>query len=281
MTVVAETTECIFCGRLDVPMTKEHAFPKWIEKYIRPADAKTPVPACSPYGNPQPFRMQIVGKGWGRASDAEVKVVCEEVCNNGWMGRLEDRTSRLMRDLLLDQTTALPSKARKAIAKWAVKTVCVFKHAEAEISHTPLEFRHAVFGGRVPDDVVVWLGRAEREVGTWERFQSWLLMAWTREAIEYVLQPQPEPVPSDLMGRRLGEEDTLVLGPLIIKVLAWFDPHPPEITVQPEAAPVSPPNLASTTPRSLSLAPPYDSPQRPAPPIHHSCYGGADRDRSP
>lgn len=87
---------CLFCGRSDLPMTREHVFARWLTQRV------------------------------GSAGSARViATVCAQ-CNAGWMSALEVGFRRLLTGA---RTGVIPAPDRTTLSRWFTKTAVLIAHA--------------------------------------------------------------------------------------------------------------------------------------------------------
>ena len=68
--------------------------------------------------------------------DKTVTCVCT-TCWNGWIARLEENVSPLLRSMIAGEPTPLPPARRKMLARWAAKTAIVMECASRTWVRTP------------------------------------------------------------------------------------------------------------------------------------------------
>lgn len=107
-------TLCIFCG--GSPVTKEHVFGRWIQKYIVANDERTKHMLLRPgLLAMKPGKLHL---RQGGAVSTQLRVVCGP-CNHGWMRETQEAAARHLIPLLAgDWTAALEPDACSAIASW-------------------------------------------------------------------------------------------------------------------------------------------------------------------
>jgi len=84
---------CVFCGHPNV--TKEHVFPLWLRKVVIDEVADHMSIQLDRSGAVIEHRTYQAG-----AFSLEVKRVCQEECNGGWMSRLERTAQPLLQPML-------------------------------------------------------------------------------------------------------------------------------------------------------------------------------------
>ncbi len=139
---------CVFCG--GSPVTKEHVFPQWLNRYLPPG------------------RQQLEQARYGEGAfdrtrqslglDFTVKKVCAP-CNNGWMAKLESDSKSVLEPLIIRQNLGLISlRHQRQIALWATKTAMMAD----QVQRTPLLPSHQLRRMRthraIPSGTRVWLG---------------------------------------------------------------------------------------------------------------------------
>lgn len=139
---------CVFCG--GSPVTKEHVFPQWLNRYLLPGRQQI-----------EQARYGVGGFDKTRQSiglDFTVKKVCAQ-CNNGWMSRLEISSVGALEPLIIRQNLNLISlQQQRQIALWATKTAMMLDQTQ----QAPLLPLHQLWRMRthqaIPSGTRVWLG---------------------------------------------------------------------------------------------------------------------------
>ncbi|HWA55496.1 MAG TPA: hypothetical protein VG816_15105 [Solirubrobacterales bacterium] len=115
----ATDKRCVFCGRTDQKMSKEHLWPEWVRKLLPDALANQKVVysmADSHLGEIRKIELRLF--------DLTVKDVCEP-CNTGWMHRIEDAMKSVTEHLLRGGQRELHAGGQTTIAAWAVLKLLV------------------------------------------------------------------------------------------------------------------------------------------------------------
>ncbi len=158
MTLVYPKT-CIFCG-IGTP-TKEHVWGKWLRPYI-PYDIPKYDSALfnQDVGMPDSQTLQVKIKG-GDPRNLTVKCVCE-VCNNGWMSRLQASVRDIVTPMALGYKRSLSADDLMILAKWSTMVSMTSDYAHPEtvsVSRREREFFHRyncppptfrIFASRLP-----------------------------------------------------------------------------------------------------------------------------------
>ncbi len=114
---------CQFCGG-ENPISDEHVFPKWIGKLLPPAPSershvKTSLRrALNPKTRTEITDAIVHRKMAGPAQSRTVRRFCVD-CNNGWMGRLEEKAMPVLTPLICGDQPTLSAENLLAIARWA------------------------------------------------------------------------------------------------------------------------------------------------------------------
>ena len=97
----------------------------------------------------------VAGIGVGK-----VKAVCRDICNNGWMKRLEDHTKPILQPMMKNEPLELTSELQTILAAWAYKTAIMFT---VKYSKLPtLRLRKFLYEqGQPPPTSGVWLSHVE------------------------------------------------------------------------------------------------------------------------
>lgn len=151
---VEKSRSCIFCGKSDVTLTREHAFPDWLNTY---------------------FDSSVVGinhiqnasgdKTWTNTAGMfshKVRKVCKN-CNNGWMSDIEGRSKKLIGELAFGSGQVRMTKYnQKIVALWVQKTMLVTNKAIPDIQYDiPAEFYKALNNSKTKplNNIMVKVGR--------------------------------------------------------------------------------------------------------------------------
>lgn len=110
-----EPKTCVFC-RSPGKMTGEHVFGDWISRIGLPAE-----PVQHAVGR---LNRSLRGIGVSRPFTRVVRDVCAS-CNNGWMAKLEDAASRVLRPMILGTPANLSERDAATVAAWIHKTALV------------------------------------------------------------------------------------------------------------------------------------------------------------
>jgi hypothetical protein len=162
---------CLFCGVVNAKLTKEHVFPKWLDRALRP-----------------PYADDTVTAGWKGSTVRQMKGVdirfggiCSS-CNSGWMHDLESEFRSVMlpaltgEAVLRGQALKLDRGAQRVIATWGVKTWFLLELATEYIRKSavrsdtvlPFLYRHHC----PPEEVQVFLGVAPAPWLTFSEFST-------------------------------------------------------------------------------------------------------------
>lgn len=169
--------DCIFCGGIQVPQSKEHAIPQWLvsklghyamernqgrePKFVEHRyddlglfkdDARAADFGANAIGRPTP-------RGAGPYSD-QTQNVCEE-CNRGWMSRLEDSVKPIIGGFLEGKQKLLHPWDQTVLAMWVAKT-CIAIDAVYDDPLIPPQYgsRHLYTFGLTPPTYHVTLAHA-------------------------------------------------------------------------------------------------------------------------
>jgi len=140
--------------------------------------------------------------------DKTVTCVCE-TCTNGWMQRLEENASPLLRSMIVGDPTPLPPARRKLLARWAAKTAIVMECSARTWIRTPrFACEHLRKVGVHPGTQVL-VGRYDGQLQ---------LLTHERDLFSRVVDGE----------KRYVAQTTFVIGKLIIQVFAdpWRDSAP-------------------------------------------------------
>ncbi len=96
----AEAKHCIFCDRTGV--RNEHVWSSWMHEYIRKPNApKSFIRKEFQIAGATRERTEISSKeSRGDVTTMQLKVVCQNHCNGGWMSRMETRVMPILIPLI-------------------------------------------------------------------------------------------------------------------------------------------------------------------------------------
>lgn len=167
-------TTCIFCGDTDSPLSKEDAWPKWLNALLQIPDGKTAGLVIQGAGEQRHEKP-----GMTRIHPSITKKVCR-VCNNGWMAKLEGKVKPILEPLVRGEARLLSEADQRLLARWAIKTAMVLQHTiPGETGFPPIDVyrwvmendeppvRHRVYiADTFGENHVRWNGTKAIHVGT-------------------------------------------------------------------------------------------------------------------
>jgi hypothetical protein len=143
---------CVFCGRS--PDTKEHIFPRWLDRYL-------------PNGRRQELEQARYGTGGydiTRSSvglDFTVRKVCAR-CNGGWMSALEADSIDVLDPLITRLDLRLVSlQHQRQIAVWAVKTAMMLDQTQPVPLLPQPQLARMRTHRAIPGGTRVWIGACD------------------------------------------------------------------------------------------------------------------------
>ncbi len=158
---VQEATRCIFCGAPH--LNWEHVYSRWTHRFLPPRRMKKYV--VSHVDSHLDRSDRILVRRVGDIRDWQIKCVCEQTCNNGWMRRLENQARRIMipliegTSLLKGDTVRLTPHDQQIIATWAVLKAMVSEFdPQGWVTTHHLQRRFMKERLRPPEGWVVWIG---------------------------------------------------------------------------------------------------------------------------
>jgi len=144
----ASVTACVFCGA--TPLHYEHVWPKWLLKQVFPPNFKARK-AFGRYPGLQSFNAKSVA--------VKLALVCQPVCNGGWMKNLEDNAKPLLRPWIKGSRQQPDLDQQRCLATWAVKTVMMLQFTQNIYPIRPAHFKQ-LFARQTspPDGTYVFIG---------------------------------------------------------------------------------------------------------------------------
>lgn len=140
---------CVFCEA--APLTKEHIFPQWLNRYLPPGEVQALEQAR--YGDrAYDVSRQAVGL------DFVVRKVCAK-CNNGWMSTLEGTSIPVLDPLISNLDLEIISlHDQRQIALWAVKTAMMLDITQDQPVLSKEKLARMRSHKAIPKGTRVWLG---------------------------------------------------------------------------------------------------------------------------
>lgn len=141
---------CIFCG--EPADSDEHLLPAWLQRVL-PSDE--PLLHYRQIGSDESERHEWMKRPFREKAGG----VCD-ICNTGWMSRLESAAKPILTPAI--RRTGMPllltASEQRIAAAWAVKTVLVFQGSHGGSIAPPLHAYHLCDRQEPPEQVVVWVG---------------------------------------------------------------------------------------------------------------------------
>jgi hypothetical protein len=142
---------CVFCDK--TPVTKEHVFPQWLNRYLPPGRQEFEQARYGTGG------FDIVRSGIGL--DFTVRKVCA-LCNNGWMAQLEARIIDILHPLITGLEIQLLSLTdQRQIAVWAAKTAMMLDNTQAAPILPDGQLARMRTHRAIPTGTRIWMGACQ------------------------------------------------------------------------------------------------------------------------
>jgi hypothetical protein len=161
-----------FCGR--VGLSKEHVWPEWTHKFLsRDAEpinvrANYAVDVNAPIASLEERRLKQ-----GEVKTLQVRVVCREHCNGGWMSRLEEEAVPILTPLIKGEGIHLGAQEQRTLAAWITKTAMIFEFADHKrVSSSPEHRRFLMQSGEPPTGWKIWIAKYRGEDWKTKAFRS-------------------------------------------------------------------------------------------------------------
>jgi len=152
-------TRCIFCGRSD--LSREHVWSTWTHEYIRkPHNPKVHISRQFSISSVTKIKKEVGFKQrQGDVTTIQLKVVCKNHCNAGWMSRLETRVKPVLIPLFKGSPFLLNKYNQEILATWIAMKLMVAEFSVPEDTVTPQIERTLLMRRRRPPDVTgIWIG---------------------------------------------------------------------------------------------------------------------------
>lgn len=181
---------CIFCGEPQV--TNCHVLPEWLKnatvKPLSMAERRVGVP--------------LTGQREPSLYSRKVRVACQDRCNGGWMGRLEDAAKDIVTPLMQNQRFVLRPQGQAILARWTSMVALLACHLQPKIP-TPLDYPALFYYYREPPIITaVWIASYDLSGGRAESYlRSGLAIPWRN--YKPLLRPPWAVTPHDINGYRV------------------------------------------------------------------------------
>jgi hypothetical protein len=224
---------CVFCGRPG--LSKEHVWPEWTHEYLsRDAEpvnvrASFAVDASAPTALLEQRRRKQ-----GDVHTLQVRVVCREHCNGGWMSRLEMAAAPILIPLIKGDALYLGPHEQKVLASWITKTSMMFEFADHKrISSSQGHRRFLMQSGEPPVGWKIWIANYRGEEWRSKAFRS--STALTTAGIDVrVVDKKKQPAMNTQsitfgVGKLLAQVISTTVPSVIFDVDPKFEPYTPQI----------------------------------------------------
>lgn len=180
--------ECIFCG--DPNLTQEHVFSKWMHKYFPP---RPPGKGKVLRGLRHLDRDELKPvKVTRQLQDWQVRCVCGDRCNNGWMRReIEEKARPILIPLMQGESVRLSPAQQHILASWIALKCMISEYDVGSYVTTRSWQRKRMMKIQKPPTSGwgIWIGSCSRQS---------LLPQWFSMAFSVLNNPKP--------GLNLNEE---------------------------------------------------------------------------
>jgi hypothetical protein len=157
-----EATCCIFCGSRD--LSHEHIFSRWTHKFLPPRSmTKYHVRLVENFIEKS---ERFLLKRAGDIRDWQVRCVCEDKCNNGWMRKhIEDLARPVMTCLIRGHQLRLSPDQQKHIAAWAaLKAIIAEYDSQGWVTTHHTHRKHLMRAFTPPlQGWTIWIGNYVRD----------------------------------------------------------------------------------------------------------------------
>jgi hypothetical protein len=209
------TNSCIFCGAR--PLTKEHAFGKWVRKFLPPRFDRTLHQTTLRKVDPKTGRYTIAESPGefhrrGDPYSQSLQVVCHR-CNNHWMSKLQTAGKKLLVPMVRGDWPELSAYEQRLVATWAIMATMVLEFSNPPTVAVPAEQREWFrLYLEPPAGWAVWLGRYD---GTKRGFNHWACCVHRTSL----------PLPTDLPDNCNTQYTAIIFGKLILMTFSTTAPH--------------------------------------------------------
>jgi hypothetical protein len=148
---------CVFCGGLG--LSKQHVLGQWLENITHePRSVRRRGNTPSKRREPKLYQEQV-------------RVVCQDRCNGGWMGRIEEAAIPAVSELVRRQPGDLPPQGQIVVARWAALTALMSCYLQPQ-RRVPRDYPSMFYALKEPPEVtVVWLATYDMRGGQAESYR--------------------------------------------------------------------------------------------------------------
>jgi hypothetical protein len=142
------TKRCAFCEKVG-KLSREHPFGKWARPYIRTnfTNTRHSFSQRHPESGRPVWRQTRIRDG--HPLHQQIRTACA-TCNNGWMSRLQDRTSAIALPFVKGAFPFLPPPHRETLAAWAIMASMNIEYWNPETISVPQGHRAALMKTEKP-----------------------------------------------------------------------------------------------------------------------------------
>jgi hypothetical protein len=149
---------CIFCGHQSV--SGAHVLPEWLRSL-----KVEPEFTLRFAGNARTTRREP------KLYDQKVRQVCQEVCNGGWMNRIEDAAKPVITNLVTGQQGELPPQGQALVARWTALAALLSCYLRPPMP-VPRDYPATFYGLKEPPAItVVWIATYDLSGGYAESYK--------------------------------------------------------------------------------------------------------------
>jgi hypothetical protein len=203
---------CVFCGRPGV--TKEHVWPTWTHSFLY-RDAK-PINVRASFTIdtkiPAPSLDQRRDKE-GDVHTLQVRVVCREHCNGGWMSRLETAAKPILLPLMTGQSILIGHQEQKILAAWIAKTAMMLEFADYKrVSTSPMQRRFLMDRLEPPEGWKIYIAQYQG--------QDWKAKAFRASTAFSIVMGKIQVIDRQLRPSMNTQSITFGIGQLLVQLVS-------------------------------------------------------------
>jgi hypothetical protein len=151
---------CIFCRKAG--LTHEHVWADWLKRFIPKTAVEYTYLAATLHPTQSDFKRKKIA---GDLQSRRLRVVCKS-CNNGWMGKLQERAKPRLLPLMQSEVTAFDAGVQETIAAWIAMFTMVAEHFDPrKVVSTQAEREYLRKNRKPPPNWQIWIADYER--GDW------------------------------------------------------------------------------------------------------------------
>lgn len=153
---------CVFCE--GTGLTKQHVIPDWLKEYFphNEKDKRIQKLVYHEFVNDSAIIRPKVCVKPGHLGTNKIRNVCN-VCNNGWMSKLEKEVKPLVIQLIQGNINGINKEKQSLLSRWIMLVNIMIEYTDVTTMAIPKEDRIKIMNGDEPEGWTIMIGRCESD----------------------------------------------------------------------------------------------------------------------